>query len=144
MKLLIAFAAGFAADLIFGDPHGLIHPVQIIGWFIDRIKRGMQRALYGCSFDEVKEKNIPRKETGELICGYILTLVIVTGTFFVIYMILLLMANMMLALSGMTVLLQILILNLKNVCYSFKMLLLVRKNLECGTLAKLIDKLKKH
>ena len=58
MKLIAAMILGFLLDLVFGDPHGLIHPVQIIGWFIDRIKRGMQRALYGCSFDEVKEKNI--------------------------------------------------------------------------------------
>lgn len=85
MKLIAAMILGFLMDLVFGDPHGLIHPVQIIGWFIDRIKRGMQRMLYGCSFDEVKEKKIPRKETGELVCGYVLTFVIVTGTFLVVY-----------------------------------------------------------
>ncbi len=88
MKLIASMVLGFLLDLVLGDPHGLIHPVQIIGWFIDKLKRGMQHALYGCSFEEVKENNIPRKETGELVCGYILTLVIVLGTFFVVYAIL--------------------------------------------------------
>lgn len=39
MRLIYAMLLGFILDLIFGDPHGLIHPVQIIGWFIDKLKR---------------------------------------------------------------------------------------------------------
>ena len=76
---------GFLLDLILGDPHGLIHPVQMIGWFIDKIKCGMQHMIYGCSYQEVKEKGIKRKEKAELLCGYVLMLVIVLGTFLVIY-----------------------------------------------------------
>ena len=29
MKLVCAMLLGFVLDLIFGDPHGLVHPVQI-------------------------------------------------------------------------------------------------------------------
>lgn len=84
MKLICAMILGFVIDLIIGDPHGLIHPVQIIGWFIDKIKKGMQRMIYGCSWQEVKEKQPERKETAELLCGYGLAFVIVVGTFAVI------------------------------------------------------------
>lgn len=84
MKLIYAMILGFVIDLILGDPHGLIHPVQIIGWFIDKLKKGMQRMIYGCSWQEVKEKQLERKETAELLCGYLLTFIIVVGTFCVI------------------------------------------------------------
>ena len=84
MKLICAMILGFVIDLIIGDPHGIIHPVQIIGWFIDKIKRGMQHMLYGCSWQEVKERQLERKETAELLCGYVLTFIIVVGTFVVI------------------------------------------------------------
>ena len=69
MKLICAMILGFVIDLIIGDPHGIIHPVQIIGWFIDKIKRGMQHMLYGCSWQEVKDRQLERKETAELLCG---------------------------------------------------------------------------
>ena len=45
MRLIYAMLLGFILDLIFGDPHGLIHPVQIIGWFIDKLKKGMQHMI---------------------------------------------------------------------------------------------------
>ncbi|MCI5504451.1 MAG: adenosylcobinamide-phosphate synthase CbiB [Anaerobutyricum sp.] len=84
MKLICAMILGFVIDLIIGDPHGIIHPVQIIGWFIDKIKKGMQHMIYGCSWKEVKERQLERKETAELLCGYVLTFIIVVGTFVVI------------------------------------------------------------
>lgn len=84
MRLIGAMILGFIIDLIIGDPHGLVHPVQIIGWFIDKIKKGLQHLIYGCSWEEVKEKNFPRKEKAELLAGYMLTTVIVLGTFFII------------------------------------------------------------
>ena len=84
MKLIYAMILGFVIDLIIGDPHGLVHPVQIIGWFIDRIKKGLQHMIYGCSWQEVKEKQLERKEATELIAGYVLTFVIVVGTFAVV------------------------------------------------------------
>ncbi|MEE1229426.1 MAG: adenosylcobinamide-phosphate synthase CbiB [Lachnospiraceae bacterium] len=85
MKLIYAMVLGFAIDLIFGDPHGLIHPVQIIGWFISKIKNGLQHMIYGCSFEEAQKKGLPRKATAELLAGYLLTAVIVIGTFLVVY-----------------------------------------------------------
>lgn len=84
MKLIYAMILGFIIDLILGDPHGLIHPVQIIGWCIDKLKKGMQHMIYGCSWQKVKEKQLERKKTAELLCGYLLTFVIVVGTFCVI------------------------------------------------------------
>ncbi len=85
MKLIYAMILGFAMDLILGDPHGLIHPVQIIGWFISKIKNGMQKMIYGCSYDQVRETGMKRKEKAELLCGYLLTFVIVVGTYAVVY-----------------------------------------------------------
>ena len=85
MKLIYAMILGFILDLIIGDPHGLIHPVQIIGWFITKIKKGLQHMIYGCSYEEVKERGIERKEKAELLAGYLLTTVIVLGTFSVVY-----------------------------------------------------------
>ena len=76
---------GFILDLIFGDPHGLIHPVQIIGWFIDKLKKGMQHMIYGCSYEEVREKEIERKAGVEKTAGFFLMFFIVAGTFAVVY-----------------------------------------------------------
>ena len=84
MKLIYAMILGFILDLILGDPRFMIHPVQIIGWFIDRIKNGLLKLIYGCSFEEVKEQNMERKVSAELLAGYVLTLVIVLGTFFAV------------------------------------------------------------
>lgn len=84
MNLIYAMLLGFFLDLLLGDPHGLIHPVQIIGWFITKIKEGLQRLIYGCSWKEVKEKGLERKPRAELIAGYVLTVLIVIGTFLVI------------------------------------------------------------
>ena len=82
MKLIYAMILGFVMDLILGDPHRLIHPVQIIGWFIDKIKNGLLHLIYGCPMDQVLEEKRERKVSAELFAGYILTLVIVLGTFF--------------------------------------------------------------
>ncbi|MBR5047638.1 MAG: cobalamin biosynthesis protein, partial [Eubacterium sp.] len=79
MKLIYAMILGFFLDLLIGDPHGLIHPVQIIGWFITKLKNTMQRLIYGCSYREAMEKGLKRKEKAELLCGYLLTTVIVLG-----------------------------------------------------------------
>lgn len=84
MKLIMAMILGFIIDLIFGDPHGLIHPVQIIGWFIAKIKEGLQHLIYGCSWEKVKEDGRERKKTAELLAGYVLTFVIVVGTFLIV------------------------------------------------------------
>lgn len=85
MKLVCAMLIGFVLDLILGDPHGLVHPVQIIGWFIDKLKKGMQHLIYGCSYEEVKEKGIERKAGMEKTAGFFLMLFIVIGTYAVIY-----------------------------------------------------------
>ncbi len=36
---LIAFVLGFFLDLIVGDPHWLLHPVQVIGWLISLLEK---------------------------------------------------------------------------------------------------------
>src|SRR5699024_8818516 len=48
------------------------------------IKEGLQRLIYGCSYAEVKKRGLPRKRDAELLAGYVLTVVIVLGTFAVI------------------------------------------------------------
>lgn len=84
MNLIYAMILGFILDLIFGDPHGWIHPVQIIGWFITNIKERLQKCIYGCSWEQVQNQKLPRKDKAELVAGYGLTIVIVLGTFLVI------------------------------------------------------------
>lgn len=84
MRLIYAMLLGFILDLIFGDPHGLIHPVQIIGWFIDKLKKGMQHMIYGCSYEEVREKEIERKAGVEKTAGFFLMLFIDGSTSFVL------------------------------------------------------------
>ena len=74
MRLIYAMLLGFILDLIFGDPHGLIHPVQIIGWFIDKLKKGMQHMIYGCSYEELREKEKDRKAGVENKSGFLLML----------------------------------------------------------------------
>ncbi|MDO5146235.1 MAG: adenosylcobinamide-phosphate synthase CbiB [Eubacteriales bacterium] len=85
MKTVYAMLLGFAVDLILGDPHGLIHPVQIIGWFIEKIKKGLQRLLYGCSWQEAKKRELPRREKAEVAAGFVLTALIVSGTFLTVW-----------------------------------------------------------
>ena len=43
MKLIYAMILGFFLDLLIGDPHGLIHPVQIIGKLIELLERVLRR-----------------------------------------------------------------------------------------------------
>ena len=81
MRICIALAAGFALDLMFGDPHSLIHPVQIIGWFISAIKKGFQRLIYGCSWEEALERKKKRKPAAEWLAGWLLMILIVAGTY---------------------------------------------------------------
>ena len=85
MKLLIALVAGFILDLIIGDPRCLIHPVQIIGWVIDKTKKLLFKMIYGTSFQEVSEKKLPRKKRAEMAAGFFLTAFVVGGTFAVIF-----------------------------------------------------------
>ena len=84
MKLIYSMVLGFVLDLLLGDSHRMIHPVQVIGWFIDKIKYILLYLIYGCPYEEAKEKGLARKEGAELLAGYLLTLLIVLGTFFVI------------------------------------------------------------
>lgn len=93
MELLGALAAGFVLDLILGDPRwGLVHPVVVIGWFITAIKERIWRILYGCSYKvmrrKIKQKKIKRRPLAEKISGFVLTFLIVEGTFIVVWQIL--------------------------------------------------------
>ena len=81
MKAMIALAGGFVLDMIFGDPHFLVHPVQIIGWFIDKLKKGMQHLIFGTSYEEAVKEGRKRKPVAEWIAGWVLMIVIVGGTY---------------------------------------------------------------
>ncbi len=61
---LIAVFFGFLLDLIIGDPHGLLHPVQGIGYLIT----GTEKIL---------RKIFPKSKKGELIAGGFLVVVVV-------------------------------------------------------------------
>ena len=79
MKVLI----GFIMDLLLGDPAWIPHPIIFIGKAIDRVKKNIQEFIYGCSFQEMKEKGSYRDPQKELLGGGLLMTVIVGGTYLV-------------------------------------------------------------
>ncbi len=83
MSLILSTVLGFVIDLIVGDPRGLVHPVQVIGWVIDALKKALQRCIYGCSWEEVKKRGLPRKIRAEKAAGFVLAIVIIAGAFFI-------------------------------------------------------------
>lgn len=75
MKILIAVAIGFILDLIFGDPHWLPHPIRLIGWFISKGERFFRRIF-------------PKSHKGEFIAGAALTVITVSLSFLIPFLIL--------------------------------------------------------
>ena len=45
MWSLCALILGFCLDLLIGDPHGIPHPVALIGKLIDVTEKGMRKAF---------------------------------------------------------------------------------------------------
>lgn len=66
---LLAFFLGFILDLLFGDPHWLIHPVVIIGKLISFLE------------DKLLDKNNKRNYKKEFKNGLILVLLVLLTTF---------------------------------------------------------------
>lgn len=77
MKLLV----GFIMDLLFGDPEWIPHPIVFIGKAIEKLKRRIQEAIYGCPFETVIKNGRLRNQNQELLGGGFLMLVIVGGTY---------------------------------------------------------------
>ena len=65
MWSLCALILGFCLDLIVGDPHGLPHPVVLIGKLIDLTEKGMRRIF-------------PKTVRGENFAGAAIWLIVVT------------------------------------------------------------------
>lgn len=65
---LIAILAGFALDLLAGDPHWLYHPVRLVGKLISALESLLRRCF-------------PRTERGERTAGFFLVILVpaVTG-----------------------------------------------------------------
>ena len=75
MEILLAAAAGFLLDMIFGDPHWLPHPVRLIG--------------FGISVGErILRKFFPKTPRGELAAGAILAVIIPVLSFAVPFVLL--------------------------------------------------------
>lgn len=63
-----AILIGFGLDLLLGDPHGLVHPVVLIGKLIDALERVLRRLL-------------PKTPRGETLAGAVLwVLTVLTAT----------------------------------------------------------------
>lgn len=60
---LMALAIGFVADLLFGDPHWLPHPIRGIGKLVELVERGA-RAIF------------PATPSGQRVAGVVLVLVV--------------------------------------------------------------------
>ena len=68
-SISIALLIGYTADLIIGDPHGMWHPVCLIGNVISRLERTLRRIL-------------PKTDRGAFaggVCLVVLTLIFSTG-----------------------------------------------------------------
>ena len=63
MSLIVSMILGFIIDLIVGDPHGLIHPVQIIGWFITKIKEDCSGCSTAVLMRKPSARGCPGKKT---------------------------------------------------------------------------------
>lgn len=72
MERLGMIIAAVVLDLCFGDPYWLYHPVQLIGKAISKGKKCIQRI---CS----REHGVQAKK--EILCGSMLTIIIVAGTY---------------------------------------------------------------
>ena len=68
MMTLIAIVAGFILDLIFGDPHSLLHPICLIGNLISFLERNL-RKIFGFS------------NNGLLFGGGVLVLIVISTCF---------------------------------------------------------------
>ncbi len=91
MILTVEIAVGFILDLILGDPRWLPHPIVYIGKAISILKKKIQKNLYGCSYQELSKKEremLPRKEEKERFLGAVLSVLIVVGTFWIVFFIL--------------------------------------------------------
>lgn len=88
MILTVEIAVGFILDLILGDPRWLPHPIVYIGKAISILKKKIQKNLYGCSYQELSKKEremLPRKEEKERFLGAVLSVLIVVGTFLIVF-----------------------------------------------------------
>ncbi|MCD8333383.1 MAG: cobalamin biosynthesis protein, partial [Clostridiales bacterium] len=56
--LLLTLVIGYIADLIIGDPHGVWHPVCLIGRMITLFERWMRR-VFGCPVRETAKEREP-------------------------------------------------------------------------------------
>ena len=45
MQHILALILGFCVDLILGDPRGLPHPVQGMGWLIEKFETLLRRVF---------------------------------------------------------------------------------------------------
>lgn len=61
MEQLLAVLCGYLLDLVLGDPHWLVHPVQVMGWGIS----GGEKLLRRC---------FPKTPGGEMAAGAVLVL----------------------------------------------------------------------
>ena len=46
MEILLAVLCGYLLDLLFGDPHWLPHPVQLMGWCISKGEKLLQNIRF--------------------------------------------------------------------------------------------------
>ena len=75
MEQLLAVLCGYLLDLVLGDPHWLVHPVQVMGWGIS----GGEKLLRRC---------FPKTPRGEMAAGAVLVLWMVACSILIPFLIL--------------------------------------------------------
>lgn len=70
MEICLAVLCGYLLDLILGDPHWLLHPVQVMGWCISGAEKFLRRVF-------------PKTPRGELCGGAVLAVGMALLGFFV-------------------------------------------------------------
>ncbi len=73
---IIAFLAGFAVDLLLGDPQGFPHPVRLIG----RLISGLEKLLLGREESGGSEGENNRRNQAQMRRGVLLVLLVLSAT----------------------------------------------------------------
>lgn len=83
---LLAIVIGFIIDILVGDPHGIPHPVVLIGKMID-------------IFEKMVRENFPRTKLGERAAGAVLWFLVVAISTMVPFIVLMIAARVHIALK---------------------------------------------
>jgi adenosylcobinamide-phosphate synthase len=81
--LIVDVLIAYILDLLFGDPYWMPHPVRFIGWLIKNVERILRKAVT-C----IPGYNESNRVFREKAAGFVLAVVVISLTFFLVFIIL--------------------------------------------------------